>query len=175
MQLSLDGFVAGPNGEMDWMIFNWDDELKQYVSELTAPVDRIFLGRKLAQGFIPYWAANPEQEGADKINSAKKVVFTRTLDESEWSNTSLAKGDLAEEVTKLKNEEGGDIIAYGGGNFVSNLIKGALIDEFYLFINPIILGKGMTIFNELDNKQALTLVKATTFQCGIICLHYQKI
>ena len=72
MQVSIDGFVAGPNGEMDWMVWDWDDALKDYVTRLTEPVDTIVLGRVLAQGFIPYWAADPQREGAEKINSSKK-------------------------------------------------------------------------------------------------------
>ena len=78
-QLSLDGYCAGPNGELDWLIMDWDDGLKQYVTEITEPVDCILLGRKLAQGFIPHWAAHPEEEGAEKINQTQKIVFTKTL------------------------------------------------------------------------------------------------
>jgi dihydrofolate reductase len=90
-----------------------------------------------------------------------------------WGNTILAKGDLSEEITKLKNSEGGDIIAYGGATFVSALIKQGLIDDFHLFINPIAIGNGLAIFKELDSKLKLTLVKATSFDCGIAVLHYQ--
>src|SRR5690242_1540763 len=100
VQMSVDGFIAGPNGEMDWLVFNWDDELKNYVKELTEPIDCIVLGRKLAQGFIPHWASHPEQEGADTFNNAAKVVFTKTLEESQWDNTVLAKGDLVDEITQ---------------------------------------------------------------------------
>lgn len=81
--MTVDGYIAGPNGEMDWMAWNWDDALKNYVTAITAPVDCIILGRKLAEGFIPHWAANPEQEGADKMNNTAKVVFTKTLDKSD--------------------------------------------------------------------------------------------
>ena len=72
VQMSIDGYIAGPKGEMDWMVWDWDDELKQYVKAITDPVNCIVLGRKLAQGFIPHWAAHPELEGADKINNSKK-------------------------------------------------------------------------------------------------------
>jgi len=85
VQMAADEYIAGANGEMDWMIFNWDTELNQYVSEITAPVDCIVLGRKLAQGFIPHWAAHPEEDGAVKINNPPKVVFTKNLDKSEWA------------------------------------------------------------------------------------------
>ena len=155
------------------MIFDWDNKLKEYVTELTEPVDCIILGRKLAQGFIPHWASNPEQEGADKINSSKKVVFTKTLDKSEWNNTVLAKGELVDEITKLKKQDGKDIIAYGGATFVSALIKQRLIDEFHLFLNPIAIGSGMTIFKELDSRRKLTLVRSTSFDCGIVVLNYE--
>jgi len=107
------------------------------------------------------------------MNSTKKVVFTKTLDKSEWDNTLLAKGDIVDEITKLKKQEGKDIIAYGGGSFVSALIKHGLIDEFHLFINPTAIGSGMTIFKELDGKQNLTLVKAASFDCGIVVLNYE--
>ena len=175
VQMTVDGFIAGPNGEMDWRLFNWDDELKKYVAELTEPVDTIILGRKLAQGFIPHWASHPEQEGADKFNTAAKVVFSKTLDKSEWDNTTLAKGDLVDEINKLKQQDGNDIIAYGGASFVSALIKHRLIDDLHLFINPAAIGNGMSIFKELDGKQNLKLVKSSAFECGMVVLHYQPI
>lgn len=131
--MSVDGYIAGPNGEMDWMVWDWDDELKAYVTGITEPVDCIVLGRTLAQGFIPHWASNPKEEGADKMNQTAKVVFTKTLETSEWDNTVRAKGDLTEEITKLKKQDGKDIIAYGGGTFVSALIKQGLIDASFVY------------------------------------------
>lgn len=172
VQMTIDGYVAGPNGEMDWTTINWDNELKKYVGEITEPVDYIVLGRKLAQGFIPYWASHPREEGADKFNRTKKVVFTKTLEKPEWDNTVLAKGDLVEEIAKLKKQDRNDIIAYGGATFVSALIKNGLIDEFHIFINPTAIGKGLPIFQELDSKQNLILVKSTSFDCGIVVLNY---
>ncbi len=107
VQMTVDGYIAGPNGEMDWMEWNWDDELKQYVADLTEPVDCIILGRKLAEGFIPHWATvaanpdDPEFTAGKKFTDTHKVVFTKTLDKSEWDNTVLAKGNLVDEITKL--------------------------------------------------------------------------
>ena len=143
VQMSVDGFISGPNGEMDWMTFDWDDELKECVTEITTPVDCIVLGRKLAQGFIPHWAAvaanpdDPEFAAGKKFTDTSKVVFTKTLSQSEWDNTVLAKGDLVDEISRLKKQDGNDIIAYGGGTFVSALIKYGLIDELNLFVNPL--------------------------------------
>jgi dihydrofolate reductase len=181
VQMTVDGYIAGQNGEMDWMTSNWDDELKKYVKEITEPVDCIILGRKLAEGFIPYWAAvaanpdDPEFTAGKKFTDTQKVVFTKTLDKSNWDNTVLAKGDLFDEITKLKKKDGEDIIAYGGATFVSALIKQWLIDEFHLFINPTAIGRGMTIFKELDNKQNLAFKKSSAFACGIVILCYEPI
>lgn len=178
VQMSVDGFIAGANGEMDFAVWEWDDALKQYVTDLTAPVDCIVLGRKLAEGFIPYWAAvaadpaNPEQQDGERFTATAKVVFSRTLAEAPWPNTALATGDLATEINRLKAQPGGDIIAYGGSAFVASLIRHGLIDEYHLFVNPAAIGRGLAIFGELERKQALTLVKATPFACGIVCLHY---
>jgi dihydrofolate reductase len=174
VQITIDGFIAGPNGEMDWLTFNWDDALKSYVSALTEPVDCIILGRKLAQGFIPHWVANPQLEGALKINETQKVVFTKTIDESNWANTILAKGDLNVEINKLKEQDGQDIIVYGGGSFVSALLKQGLIDELHLFINPVAIGDGMPIFKELGSTQIFNLLQATPFSCGIVVLQYER-
>ena len=177
--MTVDGYIAGPNGEMDWMVFDWDDQLKKYVTELTEPIDCIVLGRKLAEGFIPHWAsvaANPEHPeftAGKKFTDTPKVVFSRTLANSKWDNTVLAKGDLVDEITRLKNQVGQDIIAYGGATFVSALVKHGLIDELHLFINPSVIGKGMSIFRELDHKQNLKLAQATFFECGIVVLHYE--
>lgn len=181
--MTVGGYIAGPAGEMDWVTFNWDDDLKQYVAALTGPVDCIVLGRKLAEGFIPYWGsvaadpANPEQAAGKIFTDTQKVVFTKTLDESApaangWNHTVLAKGHLAEEIRALKGQEGGDIIAYGGAAFVSSLIKEGLVDEYHLFINPVAIGKGLTIFGEVGDRLDLALVKSTSFDCGIVVLHY---
>jgi dihydrofolate reductase len=179
MQMSVDGFVAGPNSEMDWLVWNWDDKLKEYIIEITEPVDCILLGRKLAEGFIPTWAshlADPKTADAfaKQMVETHKLVFTKTLARSDWQNTDIVKGDLIEEVNNLKNKNGGDIIVYGGATFVSALISAGLIDKFYLFINPVAIGKGMTIFKELAQKQHLTLVKSTAFDCGIVLLNYEQ-
>ena len=98
---------------MDWLTFNWDDELKEYVTQLTVPVDCIVLGRKLTQGFIPHWAAvssnpdHPEFTAGVKFPETPKVVFTKTLEQCPWDNTILAKGDLSAEINKLGNNRQG--------------------------------------------------------------------
>jgi dihydrofolate reductase len=178
VQMTVDGYIAGLNGEMDWMTLDWDNELNRYVSEITEPVDTIVLGRILAEGFIPYWASvaanpdDPEFTAGHKFTDTPKVVFTKTLDKSIWDNTVLAKDDLVDEITRLKKRKGKDIIAYGGASFVSALIKHGLVDEYHLLINPTAIGKGMPIFQELENQQNLRLIKSISFDCGIVALNY---
>ena len=118
--MSIDGYIAGPNGEMDWMVWDWDDKLKNYVFELTEPVSTIILGRKMTDGFISYWSDimmtkpdDPFYDFAKKMIETPKVVFTKTLRKSQWVNTALATGDLTEEIMRLKSENGKDIIVYG--------------------------------------------------------------
>lgn len=177
VQMTVDGRIAGPNGEMDFMTWDWDDEIKAYVEELTASADTILLGRKLAEGFIPYWAGvaanpdEPEQASGKQFTEMPKVVFSRTLDEAEWPNAVVAS-DLAGEVTRLKQAGGRDLITYGGAEFVSSLLRHRLIDELHLFVNPVALGEGKTIFEQLEGRQALKLMQSKAFPCGIALLHY---
>lgn len=176
VQTSIDGFIAGPNGEMDWLVFDWTEDLKSYVVQLTEPVDTILLGKNLATGFIPHWteALKTEEPGARKFVETPKIVFSNTLHESPWERTVIAQKPLVEAVTELKASEGGDLIAYGGGQFVSSLIRENLIDELHLFINPVVLGSGMPIFQDVAGRQAYQLVKTTPTDCGIVVLTYQK-
>ena len=177
--MSIDGYIAGPNSEMDWLVWNWDDKLKEYVNELTESVDCILLGRKMTEGFISYWSDamskpdHPDYAFAKKMIETPKVVFTKTLNKSKWVNTDIATGGLTDEINKLKRQEGKDIVVYGGASFDSSLIKAGLIDEFHLFVNPTAIGNGMTIFKDLNEMQKFTLVKSIAFDCGIVLLHYE--
>src|SRR5579862_6765678 len=179
VQISIDGFVGGPNGEMDWLTWNWNDDIKNYVAELTDTVDTILLGRKMAGGFIDHWtnALNNLNDQsypfAKQMIDKPKIVFTKTLDRSEWQNTKLAKGELADEIKKLKTQQGKDIIVYGGAGFNSSLIREKLIDELHLFVNPVVIGEGLQIFKNIAEKHGFKLVKSIPFDCGIVLLHYQ--
>ncbi len=178
VEMSIDGCIAGPNDEMDWLVLD-DDELNEYVNELTDTVGTIILGRKMTDVFISYWSdvmSKPDEPWnafAKKMIEIPKVVFTKTLSKSEWINTDVATGDLKDEITKLKSQNGKDIIVYGGASFDSSLIKEKLIDEFYLFINPFLMGTGKTIFKGLKEIQKLTLIESIAFESGVVLLHYE--
>jgi dihydrofolate reductase len=181
VQVSVDGFISGPNGEMDWMTGDWSDDINKYVEEITKPVDTILLGKNLAMGFIPHWAAvsqdkdNPEQEAGIKFSQTPKIVFSKTLTKSEWDNTVVENGDFVEKINTLKQQTGKDLMVYGGSKFVSSLIKEKLIDELHLFVNPVILGKGLPIFQDVNAMQKLQLVSSTKFDCGILVLVYKPV
>ena len=180
VQITIDGFISGKNGEMDWMCFQWSDDIVEYVTGLTQPVDTILLGRKLAEGFIPHWEhvakdpEHPEHEAGLKFASTPKVVFSKSIPQSIWDNASVASGDLAEEITKLKSLPGNDLIVYGGGTFVSSLIEAGLIDEFHLFVNPTAIGEGMSIFGSLSKNLALKPKTVKLFDCGITLVCYER-
>ena len=179
VNMSVNGCIAGPNGEMDWMVGLLDDELIKYAYKLHEPVDTILLGRKMTDVFISYWLDvmnkpdDPWNAFAKKMIETPKVVFTKTLNKSKWINTDIATGDLIEEVNKIKSQNGGDIVVYGGASFDSSLIKEKLIDEFYLFINPVAIGNGMTIFKDLSEIQKYTLIESKVFESGKVLLRYE--
>jgi len=175
VQTSVDGYMAGPNGEMDWMTFPWTDDINAYIGALDDPVDCIVLGRKLAEGFIPAWASGPpgeDQASIDKMNDMPKVVISNSLTESPWDDAVVAGGDLAETIDELKGRPGGDMIAYGGGTLVRDLIGKGLLDELHLFVNPTAIGAGMPVFPD-GAYQQLRLVTAQPFDCGITALHFE--
>lgn len=180
MQMSVDGFVStGRNDEQKWVTWALED-IWQDVIALSDSSDTILIGRKLAVDYIPYWQDvftkpnDPMYAFAQRIVAAKKVVFTKTLNESSWENTEIAKGNLADEVKKLKSQKGKDIIVYGGSSFVSALIKERLIDEFNFFLNPVALGKGDPIFGSLETWQQLKLKKTVPYRSGIVLLVYDR-
>jgi dihydrofolate reductase len=179
MDITIDGFVAGPNGELDWMTFDWEDKkLVQYLNSVIDSSDTLLMGRKMTDEFVNYWSnalknpKSPENSFAKKMIDVPKVVFTRTLDESRWPNTVLAKGDIVEEVNKLKNRPGKDLLVYGGAGFVSSLIKHDLIDQYHFFVYPAAIGKGLTIFSEVGRYLKLKRIDATPTESGITVINY---
>lgn len=194
MQITVDGFVGKANGEMDWITFSPDDKVVEYINDLTDSSDTLLLGRKMADGFVNYWTSlldkpespenafaraldkpgSPPFSFARKMVDIPKVVFSKTVRESIWANTTVANGDLVAEVENLKQKDGKDILVYGGANFVSNLIRENLIDEFHLAVNPTAIGRGgLTIFGNLEDRLKLKLVQSNAFSNGKVVNHYE--
>jgi len=177
MQMTINGYVGGPNGNNDWMTWNPDDEFIAFLVSLIDSSDTLLLGRKTAEVLIPFWEhtaeKNPAHPFAKKIADITKVVFTKTLDKSSWNNTTLAKGDLAEEIANLKKQNGKDILVLGGAGFVSSLVNEGLIDEYHLIVNPTAMGSGMTIFNSLNAIQEFSPIQAKLYPGGKTVLSYK--
>ncbi|WP_276503242.1 dihydrofolate reductase family protein [Terrimonas pollutisoli] len=176
MQMTIDGFVAGPQGQLDWMSFNWNDDLVAFVNEFTDSGDTILMGRKMTDGFINYWEnvvnnqpESPEFEFAKKMVDLPKIVFSKTQLTIAGKNVAVENGDLVTAVNVLKAKPGKDIIVYGGAGFVSSLIDHNLIDELYLYTNPIAIGDGMRIFNK---RHPLQLAASTAYKNGIVVNKY---
>lgn len=176
MQISIDGFVAGPQGQLDWMTPETDKRQVQYLQELTETIDLILLGRKMAEEAIPHWekAAGAKNKTVDSefagiFVSTQKIVFSRTLNSMSGKNVSVERGDLDKSISALKKQPGKDLIVYGGGKFVSELIKNNLIDEYHLLVNPVALGEGKTIFS---GKRKLKLVQSIAFNNGVVASQY---
>jgi dihydrofolate reductase len=177
--VTLDGFIAGPNGEMDWVLV--DDEMGKYEDDVVSAADTLLLGRVTYQSFAgswPYVPDNPtasegEKEYARKLNAMRKIVFSKTLPTVEWNNSSLVKEVLPEAITKLKQEPGRDMLIYGSASIVRSLTNHGLIDEYQLLVHPLVLGGGKPLFQDIKKRQKLKLVKTKTFPSGVIGLYYQ--
>ena len=176
VQISVDGYVAGPSGELDWMTWEHSDKLLQRINQLTDSSDTILLGRKMTEGFVSYWESvkpdSPEFTFAQKMVNIPKIVFSKTVKNVAGKNVGVENGDLVTAVNKLKNEKGRDIVVYGGAGFVSSLIKNGLIDEFNFFVNPVMINKGLRIFDLLDKRQKLSLQSSTAYPCGVVVTTY---
>jgi dihydrofolate reductase len=177
MQMSLDGFIAVKDGGIP---FNWDAEVRKSSVANTRNVDCILLGRKTAKGFIPHWAtvaarpSHPDYAIGKILTDTPKIVFSRTLAKSKWENATLSKGQIVKEITRLKNQSGKDILVYGGVHFASSLARHRLIDEYYLLVNPVAIGKGLPLFSDLKKELRLALVESRQFSCGTVMLCYKQ-
>jgi dihydrofolate reductase len=177
MMVSLDGFFEGPEHELDWHAV--DDEFNEYASDLLDTIDTLIFGRVTYEGMASYWpsdfAIKNDPIIAAKMNRLKKIVFSTTLNKTDWANTRLVKGDPALEISGLKPLTGKDMAIFGSSDLALSLIPANLIDEYRIFMNPVILGEGKTIFKGIRKRLNLKLVKSRVFKSGLVCLYYQPV
>jgi len=179
--VTLDGFFAGPKGELDWHIV--DEEFNQYAIDLLSKVDALLFGRVTYQLMADYWpaaATNPstpksDLEIADKMNNLPKIVFSKTLQEVKWINSRLVKDNIAEEISKMKQQPGKDMVIFGSGSIVSTLMQHGLIDEYRIIVNPIVLGNGNPLFKGINDKHNLKLLKTKVLGSGVVILYYEPV
>ena len=180
MHVSLDGFVAGINGEMDWIYA--DEELFAYVAERIYATDCALYGRKTYQMMEGYWTTAANQPNATKhdtehskwYNSVAKVVLSKTLNAASLTNTKVISDNLNYEITKLKQSTDKEILIFGSPTAAHSLLAGELIDSYWLFVNPVLLGVGIPLFKNIKNRTALILVATHVFPSGVVCLHYSQ-
>ncbi len=184
-RVSIDGFFAGLNGEIDWFVA--DPELDKVVREPTPGADKagaqqmdtVLLGRVTYQMFESYWpkilttprASKVEIATANELTRMEKIVFSNTLKEVNWENTRVVKGNVAEEVRKLKQANGGGMIIFGSGTIISQLVNAGLIDEYMLIVTPVVLGAGKQMFSGVK-KLSLEPTEARLFKSGNVLLRY---
>ncbi len=176
-RVSIDGFFAGPNGEIDWFIRDPEvDEAAHGVGQ----ADTILFGRVTYQMFESVWpkiAVDPNapqdaRTTANEINEMTKVVFSKTMKQVTWANSKLLKGNPAAEVSKLKQGNGPGMIIFGSGTIVQQLTEAGLIDEYLLVVTPVVLGTGKPLFQGV-NKRDLELLETKDFKSGNVLLHYR--
>ena len=180
MHTSLDGFVAGPKGEMDWIIV--DEEMFDYAGARTNEADTALYGRVTYEMMESYWPTAADQPGATKhdiehstwYNKVTKIVLSKTMKGANLPNTKIISDNIANEITQLKQAPGKEIIIFGSPTAAHLLIAENLIDDYWLFINPILLGKGIPLFKDVRNIIKLKLKETIPFAAGVVCLHYGK-
>jgi len=177
-QVTLDGYFADVNGDISWAQKEKQDaEWNAFVAENASGGGVLLFGRITYELMASYWPTphaiqnNPIVAGA--MNKLPKVVFSRTLDKASWNNTKLVQGDMAAEIRKMKEEPGADMAILGSGSIVSQLAQEGLIDEYQIAMNPVVLGKGRTMFDGIKEKLTLKLTKSRAFGNGNVLLWYE--
>ena len=176
MMVSLDGYFEGPNKELDWHLV--DGEFNEYAADLLSSIDLLIFGRRTYQLMAGYWPTNAaiydDPVIAHQMNSIPKLVFSTTLKAVEWNNTRLENRNAVEVITRLKNEPGKDMAIFGSSDLSVSLIRAGLIDEFRIFVNPVVLGGGKPLFKGIEARLPLKLKGTRVFRSGLVLLYYGR-
>ncbi|MBK8565346.1 MAG: dihydrofolate reductase family protein [Saprospiraceae bacterium] len=178
MHMSLDGFAAGPNGEMDWIRF--DDDIFDYAGHRTAESDTALYGRVTWEIMQAYWPTAGEKPNASKhdvehstwYNQVQKIVVSGSRNDESLPLTSFISGDLATRIRQLKQGAGSGIVMFGSPSVGRQLLQEGLVDDLWLFVSPVLLGQGIRMFPDMQALQNFELLENTAFGCGVVCLHY---
>jgi len=176
MMISLDGYFEGPDHDLHW--HNVDAEFNDFAVQQLDKTSALVFGRRTYDLMASFWpsdgALKEDPETATRMNAMKKVVFSRTLQSAEWSNTELHEDDVSGVITKLKNENGNkDVGIFGSSNLCRTLLREQLLDELRIMVNPIVLGKGTSLFAGLEHEFKLTLASSRQFESGNMLLTYE--
>jgi len=173
LSVSLDGYIEGPNREIDWHLV--DDEFNAYAVQMLRASDVLIMGRKTYDLMAGYWptAADSDLAVKDKMNSTPKLVFSRTLKRLEWQNSRLATGSIADEVARLKQVPGEGVLPVGGSDLAASFLEQGLLDELRIILTPTLLGAGKTLFDGIRKRYPLRLLSTRTFKSGNTALIYE--
>lgn len=170
--VTLDGFFEGTQRwDIDFHNAGWGDELQQFSIKQMSTADLLLFGRVTYEGMAQYWTTGTG-EIADRMNGIQKVVFSRTLASADWANTRLVSTDAAEEVARLKQQPGGDILVFGSADLCDSLTRAGLIDEYRIGVNPVVLGQGNPLFKSGTGQIKMRLLEARPLQTGCVLLFY---
>ena len=181
LHITLDGFVAGPNGEMDWI--NLADEMFDYVGHLTDNADTALYGRKTFEMMDAYWptaadkpnASNHDKQHSSWYNKVNKYVLSNTMKGKYGDKIKFINDDLETKLKFIKEQSTNNILVFGSPSAIHFLFSKKLVDEIYLFVNPVLLGEGIPLFKDVEERQILKLISCKTFDsCNVVCLHYSK-
>jgi dihydrofolate reductase len=177
MWVTLDGFIAGPNNEMDWVV-PWGE----HQNDLVSAAEALMLGRVTYESFAGAWPYVPDnaeapedlKDYARKLNSMRKIVFSRTLETADWHNSTLKRELVPDEIRAIKQDAEKNIVIYGSASVVQALTNLGLIDEYHLLVHPLILGNGKPLFQNIEQRTALKHVATTTHPSGVVLVTYQS-
>jgi dihydrofolate reductase len=173
--VSLEDYFEGPNADITW--HHVDSEFNDFAIEQLDSAGGLIFGRKTYSMMSSYWpsqyAIDDDPIVAEKMNSLPKFVFSKTLDQVDWNNTTLLKGNAVEQLTTLKQQPGKDLFIFGSAGLASTFSRQGLIDEYRLMVNPVIIGCGEPLFKNLDEKIDLRLLQTRTFKNGNVLLTYE--
>jgi dihydrofolate reductase len=184
--VSLDGVMQGPGGPDEdrdggfehggWTVNYWDDTMGRLMDDWTDRADGLLLGRRTYEIFAAHWprVTDPDDPIASKLNSVPKYVASRTLDKVEWNNSTLLAGDVPGEVAKLKEQPGTEIQVTGSGQLIQTLLKHDLVDEYRLWIFPVLLGSGKRLFADGTLPAGLRLLDTTASTTGVVINRYER-
>ena len=175
LMTTLDGYYEGPDQEFDFWVT--DEEFDEFSVEQLDEVDTLLFGRVTYEGMAAYWPTSAAEEDdprvTQRMNSISKIVVSRSLDKAEWANTRVVKGDIAEDLAKLKRQPGKDIAIFGSSDLTVSLLRMGLVDEVRIMVNPVVLGDGKSLFTTAGERIGLKLLRSRPFRSGNVLLYYE--
>jgi dihydrofolate reductase len=177
MMTSLDGYFEGPDHDIGW--HNTDEEFNDFAIAQLMEVDTLLFGRVTYEMMASYWptpqAATDDPVVSERMNSLPTIVFSKTLPQAQWANTRVVRDGFAAEVTRLKQQAGKDLIIFGSSDLAVTFLEHGLLDECRIMINPVVLGRGKTLFKGINDRLRLKLLRTKTFHSGNVLLYYEPV